>query len=294
MIAGVSVNRHHIWCQLHHLPITPYKMPGGQKNDNLCLQNRTKGCRFFLDVPLAWSNGQTVNLVPRVFPDPPTGYAEIEQIRTSKTWTAPEDGYFKFIGLAKSGDGGYSAANRRGYGGGSGGSGGIVSSVFMLNQGDTVSLTINKDIVIVNGLETANAYQGKDGQIGKTSTNNSWTGSAGRGGSAGTANGGNLINQNGIAGNNGKESDPTSGDWNPSVFGGKSVSNSYAGYSTKSGQGADRNGMSQGAGTAAYVVVLRGNTNIPLDVQNARDITTNALAVTALAQEQTGILLGLA
>ncbi len=241
-----------------------------------------------------WSNGQTVNLVPRVFPDPPTGYAEIEQIRTSKTWTAPEDGYFKFIGLAKSGDGGYSAANRRGYGGGSGGSGGIVSSVFMLNQGDTVSLTINKDIVIVNGLETANAYQGKDGQIGKTSTNNSWTGSAGRGGSAGTANGGNLINQNGIAGNNGKESDPTSGDWNPSVFGGKSVSNSYAGYSTKSGQGADRNGMSQGAGTAAYVVVLRGNTNIPLDVQNARDITTNALAVTALAQEQTGILLGLA
>ena len=241
-----------------------------------------------------WSNGQTVNLIPRVFPDPPTGYAEIEQIRTSKTWTAPEDGYFKFIGLAKSGDGGYSAANRRGYGGGSGGSGGIVSSVFMLNQGDTVSLTINKDIVIVNGLETANAYQGKDGQIGKTSTNNSWTGSAGRGGSAGTANGGNLINQNGIAGNNGKESDPTSGDWNPSVFGGKSVSNSYAGYSTKSGQGADRNGMSQGAGTAAYVVVLRGNTNIPLDVQNARDITTNALAVTALAQEQTGILLGLA
>ena len=241
-----------------------------------------------------WSNGQTVNLIPRVFPDPPTGYAEIEQIRTSKTWTAPEDGYFKFIGLAKSGDGGYSAANRRGYGGGSGGSGGIVSSVFILNQGDTVSLTINKDIVIVNGLETANAYQGKDGQIGKTSTNNSWTGSAGRGGSAGTANGGNLINQNGIAGNNGKESDPTSGDWNPSVFGGKSVSNTYAGYSTKSGQGADRNGMSQGTGTAAYVVVLRGNTNIPLDVQNARDITTNALAVTALAQEQTGILLGLA
>ena len=239
-----------------------------------------------------WSNGQTVNLVPRVFPDPPTGYAEIEQIRTSKTWTAPEDGYFKFIGLAKSGDGGYSAANRRGYGGGSGGSGGIVSSVFMLNQGDTVSLTINKDIVIVNGLETANAYQGKDGQSGKTSANNSWTGSAGRGGSAGTANGGNLINQNGIAGNDGKESDPTSGDWNPSVFGGKSVSNTYAGYSTKSGQGADRNGMSQGTGTAAYVVVLRGNTNIPLDVQNARDITANALAITALAQEQTGILLG--
>jgi len=254
-----------------------------------------KSCKrlaVFLVAPLAWSNGQTVNLVPRVFPDPPTGYAEIEQIRTSKTWTAPEDGYFKFIGLAKSGDGGYSAANRRGYGGGSGGSGGIVSSVFMLNQGDTVSLTINKDIVIVNGLETANAYQGKDGQSGKTSANNSWTGSAGRGGSAGTANGGNLINQNGIAGNDGKESDPTSGDWNPSVFGGKSVSNTYAGYSTKSGQGADRNGMSQGTGTAAYVVVLRGNTNIPLDVQNARDITANALAITALAQEQTGILLG--
>lgn len=37
MIAGVGVNRHHIWCQLHHLPITPYKSSEGQKNDNLCL-----------------------------------------------------------------------------------------------------------------------------------------------------------------------------------------------------------------------------------------------------------------
>ena len=50
--------------------------------------------------------------------------------------------------------------------------------------------------------------------------------------------------------------------------------------------------VSPSGGSAPICIILRGNTNIPLDMQNARDITANALAITALAQEQTGILLG--
>lgn len=101
------------------------------------------------------SNGQTVNLVPKVFSDPPTGYIEIEKIKSSKTWIAPEDGFFQFIALAASGDGGYCDSAMHGEqelaGGGSGGSGGIVVSNFTLNKGDSVNLSVGGSASISQG-----------------------------------------------------------------------------------------------------------------------------------------------
>ena len=95
-----------------------------------------------------WSNGQVVNIVPKVFPDEPTSWSQISKITSTTTFTAPEQGWFKFIGVAKSGDGGggntWSSTGTRYYrGGGSGGSGAIVASIFPLEQGETVTITLS-------------------------------------------------------------------------------------------------------------------------------------------------------
>ena len=196
------------------------------------------------------------------FPDEPTSYSEIEKLYATEQWAAPEDGYFEFIGLAASGRGGDGDRWTGGVtvGGGSGGSGGITVSVFPLNKGDTVSLTIDGNVSISHGEETANAYRGGNGTRGlANSANNA---NPGDGGFAGSAAGGNITNVQGNRGNDGTYR--RSGSDNPAMVGGYPVATSYSGYSTSSGAGAWNTGNSGGGtGTAAYVVVLRGNTNIP-------------------------------
>ena len=237
-----------------------------------------------------WTSGQVINLVPKVFPDPPTSYSEIERVTSSKDFVAPEDGYFKFIALAKSGDGGDGDQWSGGttVGGGSGGSGGIAVSVFSLSKNDVVSLSLAGNISISKGDETAWAYQGGNGTKGDAE--GKYDGNPGTGGNAGSANGGNVANQNGSRGKDGTERWP--GNDTPSQVGGYPVSNSYEGYVTTSGAGAWNTGNSSGGdGTAAYVVILRGNTNLTLSQQNALDITALSLATSRIAQEQTSILL---
>ena len=67
-----------------------------------------------------------------------------------------------------------------------------------------------------------------------------------------------------------------------------SVSNSYEKYSTTGGYGQVNN---YNDGTAAYIVILRGNTNLELSQQNVLDITALSLEMIRIAQEQTSILL---
>ena len=232
-----------------------------------------------------WSNGQVVNIVPKVFPDEPTSWSQISKITSTTTFTAPEQGWFKFIGVAKSGNGGggntWSSTGTRYYrGGGSGGSGAIVASIFPLEQGETVTITLSSSATIVCKGESA--YAGAGGNGGSAGTGDV----GGRGGSAGTANGGNLINKNGSTGE-------TGGFDTERNTGGSSRTNTYEGFSTTSGAGGYAPGdQSMSADPkSAFAVIFRGNTNLELAQQNALDITSLSLEMSRLAQNQTGILI---
>lgn len=236
-----------------------------------------------------WSNGQTVNLVPNVFPDPPTGYIEIEKIKSSKTWIAPEDGWFRFIGLAASGKGGRTVVASYGTkhcgGGGGGGSGGIVVSDFALLKGDIVHLSVNSGITITNEKvgKNANATAGGDGKDGEVK--GAYYGAyGGDGGKGGTASGGNVKNQNGDTGSRGRSTSDLGGSSSSSFYG-AGDKNSCFGYSTTGGVG---NGS---AGSNAYIVVLRGNTNLNLSQINTLDITSLMLENNQIEQKFTQIML---
>lgn len=230
-----------------------------------------------------WSNGQTVNLVPNVFPAEPTGWSEMQKYTTSTTFTAPEDGWFKFIGVAKSGEGGSSNTwtdpngKRWRRGGGGGGAGGIVVSVFALTQGQTVTLTVGSYATIQAQGQTATAGAGSDGYDAATGD------SGGRGGRGGSASGGNLVNKAGASGGTGGfEIGLEEGGW--------AGTNSYEGYSTAAGTGLPSKNYKPNP-AYGYIVALRGNTNLTQAQLNAMDITTLMLDNSRLEQEVTGIML---
>ena len=230
-----------------------------------------------------WSNGQTVNLVPNVFPAEPTGWSEMQKYTTSTTFTAPEDGWFKFIGVAKSGEGGNSNTwtdpngKRWRRGGGGGGAGGIVVSVFALTQGQTVTLTVGSYATIQAQGQTATAGAGSDGYDAATGDR------GGRGGRGGSASGGNLVNKAGASGGTGGfEIGLEEGGW--------AGTNSYEGYSTAAGMGLPSKNYKPNP-AYGYIVALRGNTNLTQAQLNAMDITTLMLDNSRLEQEVTGIML---
>ena len=232
-----------------------------------------------------WSNGQVVNIVPKVFPDEPTSWSQISKITSTTTFTAPEQGWFKFIGVAKSGDGGggntWSSTGTRYYrGGGSGGSGAIVASIFALEKDETVTITLSEGAVISCKGETARAGSGGKGREAGTGD------IGGRGGSGGIASGGNLINKNGSTGE-------TGGFDTERNTGGSSRTNTYEGFSTTSGAGgyAPNNQSMKADPQTAFAVIFRGNTNLPLDQLNAQNITGLMLEMSQLAQEQTSVLI---
>ena len=193
------------------------------------------------------------------FPANPESYIELERATTSKTFIAPEDGWFEFIGLAASGKGGASASRmwgKRYYGGGGGGgAGGVVVSILALNKGDTVSLSVGGGVAISRGSEYASASSGGHGTNAKSNSQYQYI-SSGDGGSGGGASGGNTANQPGSQGGDGR-SVSYDNDTPESSLWGVGATNSYGGYSTSGGAG------NNWSGTAAYIVILRGNTNIP-------------------------------
>lgn len=255
-----------------------------------------------------WSSGQVVNIVPKVLPPKPTSWSEITKLYNSSEWIAPEDGWFKIIIAGRGGNGGRSdsrwgkstAINM----GAGGGSPGCAVSEIALQQGESVRITIDgyncscviKDI-------SMQATKGGDGKTASTTAEN--------GGDGGKSSGGNKHNYEGIRGvKSGAQEQSRDYSYTSTVYGRKGGQLNVDGYSFYGGTGGggtlvavegNSNGVrvwnrevSPSGGSAPICIILRGNTNIPLDMQNARDITANALAITALAQEQTGILLGLA
>ena len=199
------------------------------------------------------------------FPEEPTDWSEIEKVTSgSREWAAPEDGWFKIVAVAKSGDGGLSGQSPGGdltrqASGGSGGSGGIVVHKEGLSKGDIVEVNIDSfgDIDINVNANTIRATHGGNG--GNGIMYNSIGGVGGGAGTPGEAYDGNVQNISGKSGNNG-----TVGQDNTSTSG---VSNSYEQYVTTSGYGEAKRRAGAGSGTAAYVVILRGNTNIPSPAQ---------------------------
>ena len=253
-----------------------------------------------------WSSGQVVNIVPKVLPPKPTSWSEITKLYNSSEWIAPEDGWFKIIIAGRGGNGGRSdsrwgkstAINM----GAGGGSPGCAVSEIALQQGESVRITIDgyncscviKDI-------SMQATKGGDGKTASTTAEN--------GGDGGKSSGGNKHNYEGIRGvKSGAQEQSRDYSYTSTVYGRKGEQLNVDGYSFYGGTGGggtlvavegNSNGVrvwnrevSPSGGSAPICIILRGNTNIPLDMQNARDITANALAITALAQEQTGILLG--
>lgn len=253
-----------------------------------------------------WSSGQVVNIVPKVLPPKPTSWSEITKLYNSSEWIAPEDGWFKIIIAGRGGNGGRSdsrwgkstAINM----GAGGGSPGCAVSEIALQQGESVRITIDgyncscviKDI-------SMQATKGGDGKTASTTAEN--------GGDGGKSSGGNKHNYEGIKGvKSGAQEQSRDYSYTSTVYGRKGGQLNVDGYSFYGGTGGggtlvavegNSNGVrvwnrevSPSGGSAPICIILRGNTNIPLDMQNARDITANALAITALAQEQTSILLG--
>lgn len=183
------------------------------------------------------------------FPEPPTSYIEVTRLNNSETWVVPENGYFEFIGVAKSGDGGFSGGFA---GGGSGGSGGIFDSIFQLYAGQEYEFIItNSKVEISIKGEKATSTSGGKGTAGSS------TSGIGAGGNAGKATGGNIENVNGLRGNEGQVQGSAA-----------SVQTKYKTYITTSGKGGS-NTAPPGKGTNAYLVILRGNTNIPSPSQTS-------------------------
>lgn len=227
------------------------------------------------------------------FPLEPSSYALIDTYTSAQTWTAPEDGYYEIELQGASGNGGKGATNQNrdeandmvtfyAYSGGSGGGGGCAISRVKMNKGDTIvlapgavgsasSATINSSVETYAAMSVTSATNG----------GNASTSSAGSAGSGGTASGGNHANYAGGAGKKGNSktderilsvlednlmaitvtaSSPAGGTagYGDGNVGGKGASakvGSTAGsYSPSLG--------SAGAGSAGFVKIYRGDTNI--------------------------------
>lgn len=188
---------------------------------------------------------------------PPISYSEIERAKETTTWSAPEDGYYKFIGVA---EGGRSGAAQRDPGGinnvsgGSGGSGGIVASVFKLKRSESVSLAISGNVTITRGSETASATAGGSGGYSISASSGTKIGIYGK---PGTATGGNLANINGEPGSPGKMLE---GNKTTLVRGGEIVYEKYRSIGAHARTTMrESEVVSPDKGTDAYVVILKGD-----------------------------------
>lgn len=219
---------------------------------------------------------------------PPISYTELERPTSTKTWTATEDGYYKFVGVAEAGRSGTArriAGASYNVSGGSGGSGGIVASVFKLKRGESVSLTVTGgDVTISYGSETANATHGQDGGSSSSEPDNKVK--RGIYGKPGTATGGNLINMNGKHGSPGERFE---GNKATLVRGGETIYEKHisrGGYAQSTRQEGDI--VAEDRGTTAYIAVLKGDSssNKPLN------FTTKATKTISMLPSKSKVKLG--
>lgn len=200
------------------------------------------------------------------FPEEPTSWSEVTTLTSSTTYSIPETGWFQVIAIGAGGDGGTAAAVTGGgkwryiSSGGGGGSGGISAIKVAKKKNETIAISISNGDVSISSLGIS-ATAGDAGGAGQQN-------SAGTGGAGGTATGGDMATQNGDTGSAGSRL-ATSSWSNTTRAGGAGATNSYSGYTSSGGKGGDAelryNGnvstTSPSAGSAAMVVILRGNTN---------------------------------
>ena len=241
-----------------------------------------------------WSSGQTVNLVPEIFPEKPSEWFEIKNLTSSNQWTAPETGWFRIEAKSASGSGASSQYWYEGTGtsvphfftGGGGGSGAYAAHEVKLFKGDMISFKVDGSIAFLDVTLSPGKDAGKDGTTAP--------------GNGGVSTGANIENINGINGSPG-ENDTINGFTTTTKKGGSGGNNNNR-KNNPGGKGGDWISKGDGktytnnpgaTGIRASVKIYRGNTNLLISEQNAQAITTNALAIAALAQKQTGILLSI-
>lgn len=227
------------------------------------------------------------------FPSEPSEYILIGTYTDGQTWTAPEDGYYEIELQGASGSGGKGATNQDrdtandivtfyANSGGSGGGGGCAISRVKMNKGDTIvlapgavgstsSATINSSVETYGTMQVTSATNG----------GNATTSSAGSAGSGGTASGGNHANYAGGAGKKGSAKEDSryisvlQNNMMSLTVSASSPAGGTAGYGSGNvgGKGASAKVASTsasysptlgtpGAGSAGFVKIYRGNTNI--------------------------------
>ena len=147
-----------------------------------------------------WSNGQVVQITPRVIPD---GYELLTCLTQNTEWTPPEDGFYRITCIGKSGDGATGGTGRweqgtggdsygdwictyyGGAGGNGGGSGGISRSVLDLRASEKIHCTVSSSISSFGSHLSATAAvwntpgEGKGGNNFNTIGNNGGSGGTG-------------------------------------------------------------------------------------------------------------------
>ena len=235
-----------------------------------------------------------MNLVPEIFPEKPSEWFEIKNLTSSNQWTAPETGWFRIEAKSASGSGASSQYWYEGTGtsvphfftGGGGGSGAYAAHEVKLFKGDMISFKVDGSIAFLDVTLSPGKDAGKDGTTAP--------------GNGGVSTGANIENINGINGSPG-ENDTINGFTTTTKKGGSGGNNNNR-KNNPGGKGGDWISKGDGktytnnpgaTGIRASVKIYRGNTNLLISEQNAQAITTNALAIAALAQKQTGILLSI-
>ena len=240
-----------------------------------------------------WSNGQVVNIVPKVFPDRPESdddYTEILTVYESGTFMVPEDGWFKIVVTGRGNKGTdasrppvgnpeYGIVSMSARGGDGGQAGGAAISIFQFNKGEEIPYTISGNSAIFKDMR----------------------------GTGTTASGGNIANYTGNKGSSG-EIDGVSArvnSYDDTVKGGYG-GNGPSPFNPRGGNGANVYGTDwdekdenfgrvyQTGGfdpEPNFIKFFRGNTNLSLDQINAQDITGLMLEMSQLAQEQTSMLI---
>ena len=198
------------------------------------------------------------------FPAEPTEYTEVTRITSTQEYTFPEMGWFKIVAVAGGGNGGDGVYrhNSKNKSGGGGGSGGISVKLASTNDHSSISVQISHRNISIPEYNIS-ATAGGNGQNGENFTGIGGVGNPGpSGGAAGKAAGGDE-NIQGTPGEKG-EAFKTSSD----AYGGAGGRTTYESYISSGGAGGDVSvtnhvGYTGFPGSAAYVVILRGNTNTP-------------------------------
>lgn len=258
-----------------------------QKKVSFTKVDQANGANLFITVFLEnaagsyfWTSGQVVNLVPEVFPDKPASeadYSLIETITSSKTWVAPEDGWFMVDVVSASGPGGSAWYNTYQSScactsGGGGGSGAYARSIFSFTKGQSIPVTVGGNASFGSYLSATSGTSGLSA---------SSTSSSAIGGSGGTASGGTVSNVQGREGNAGTKA---SGSMEAELSSGGGSGGSAGGlYPQQGGNGEQvgwtdtydpgsgtvgpnrivwRTVSTRGNGVSAFVKVFRGNLNL--------------------------------